>query len=63
LCGAAENVSRIAVDLRSHVSDMDVNPFVVSETAAVAVDVLVMKRRAEPDQPSARGKTSVKLVP
>ena len=44
LCVAAARVSRLAVDFREHIDQMDINPIMVSETTAIAVDVLIKRR-------------------
>ncbi len=44
LCEAAARVSRLAVDFRDHIDQMDVNPILVSTTTAIAVDVLIKRR-------------------
>lgn len=44
LCEAAANMSRLAVDLRDQVLEMDVNPVLVSETAATAINVLIRNK-------------------
>lgn len=59
LCQAAARISRIAADLHPHIAEMDVNPILVSESGAVAVDVLI-RERGQPEiseeTPDARGR-------
>jgi acyl-CoA synthetase (NDP forming) len=43
LCEAAARVSRLAVDFRDHIDQMDINPILVSTSTAIAVDVLITK--------------------
>ena len=41
LCEAVAAVSRIAMDFQECISEMDINPIIISETGATAVDIMI----------------------